>query len=84
MVLSKASGLSMSTTRMERAEEEAGAVAAIREPIKAEVEKAVAEGAATAAAAAMRERERMVIGYLESARDMIRWCLVLLMACSPP
>jgi len=45
---------------MERAEE-AGAVAAIREPIKAELENAVAEGAATAAAAAMRERERMVM-----------------------
>ena len=64
MVLSKASGLSMSTTRMERAEEEAGAVAAIREPIKAEVENAVADGAATAAAAAMRERERMVVWYV--------------------
>lgn len=64
MVLSKASGLSMSTTRMERADEEAGAVAAIREPIKAEFENAVAEGAATAAAAAIRERERMLIWYV--------------------
>jgi len=46
---------------MEIAEEEAEAVAAIREPIKAEFEKAVAEGAATAAAAAIRERGRMVL-----------------------
>ena len=46
---------------MERAEEEAGEVAAIREPIKAELENAVVEGAATAAAAVMRERERMVL-----------------------
>ena len=64
MVLSKASGLSMSTTRMERAEEEAGAVAAIREPIKVEVENAVADGAATAAAEAIRVRERMVVWYV--------------------
>ena len=61
MVLSKASGLSMSTTRMERAEEETGEVEVIREPIKAELENAVVEGAATAAAAVMRERERMIL-----------------------
>jgi len=46
---------------MERAEEETGEVEVIREPIKAELENAVVEGAATAAAAVMRERERMIL-----------------------